>query len=85
MIEVWLALRFAAWMMRSRNTFASAVRHGRSMEEEAREILTVALAVRESIEPNWVESFRRRFSSIGGVEFPDLPREPMREAPDFGE
>ena len=62
-----------------------ASRHGRSMEEEAREILTVALAVRESIEPNWVESFRRRFSSIGGVEFPDLPREPMREAPDFGE
>jgi plasmid stability protein len=66
-----------------------AFRHGRSMEEEAREILTVALAVRESTEPNakpnWVESFRRRVAAVGGVELPDLPREPMREPPDFGE
>jgi antitoxin FitA len=62
-----------------------ASRHGRSMEEEAREILTVALAMRASIEPNWVESFRRRVAAVGGVELPDLPREPMREPPDFGE
>jgi plasmid stability protein len=55
------------------------------MEEEAREILTVALAVRENTEPNWVESFRRRVAAVGGVELAIPPREPMREPPDFGE
>jgi hypothetical protein len=56
------------------------------MEEEAREILSVALAgkpVTESNlgESNLGESVRRRFVALGGVELAHLPREPMREPP----
>ena len=61
-----------------------ASRHGRSMEEEAREILRVALTGKDSTERNLAESIRRRFATIGGVEFADLPREPMRQPPKFG-
>ncbi len=62
-----------------------ASRHGRSMEEEAREILTVALAQREATGMSLAESIRRRFAPLGGVDLPALPREPIREPPDFGE
>ncbi len=64
---------------------ARASRHGRSMEEEAREILRVGLAQREDTGANWVESIRRRVAAVGGVELSIPPREPMREPPDFGE
>jgi plasmid stability protein len=64
---------------------ARARRHGVSMEEEAREILKVGLARMEDTGANWVETIRRRFAAIGGVELPIPPREPMREPPDFGE
>jgi plasmid stability protein len=57
--------------------------HGHSMEEEAREILTVALARQGLTESNLGESIRRRFAALGGVELADLPREPMREPPSF--
>jgi len=30
-------------------------------------------------------AIRARFASLGGVELPEVPREPMREPPDFGE
>ena len=53
------------------------------MEEEAREILSVALAGKGVTEPNLGESIRRRFAALGGVELADLPREPMREPPSF--
>ena len=62
-----------------------AASRGRSMEEEAREILRAAL----SAEPhqgryNLAESIRGRVAKIGGVEL-DIPaREPIREAVDFG-
>jgi plasmid stability protein len=62
-----------------------AVRHGWSMEEEAREILTVGVAQSEDTGASLVESIRRRVAPFGGVELPELPREPMREPPDFGE
>jgi len=55
-----------------------ASRHGRSMEEEAREILKVALIGRGSADRNLAESIRRRFAAVGGVELPNMPREPMR-------
>jgi len=55
-----------------------ASHHGRSMEEEAREILKVALTGKGSAERNLAESIRRRFAAVGGLELPHLPREPMR-------
>ncbi len=61
-----------------------AAHHGRSMEEEAREILKGALTGQESGQPNLAASIRRRFAPLGGVELADLPREPMREPPRFG-
>ena len=49
-----------------------AAHHGRSMEEEAREILRSALS--DSPSPsNLAEAVRHRFGKIGGVEI-DLPR-----------
>lgn len=54
-----------------------ASHHGRSMEEEAREILKTALTRKGTPERNLVESIRRRFAALGGVELPDQPREPL--------
>ena len=60
-----------------------AARHGRSMEEEARAILTAAAT--EKIEPprNLAEAIHRRFARLGGVELELPPRTPAREPPDF--
>lgn len=60
-----------------------ASQHGRSMEEEARQILKVALTGKGAIERNLAESIRRRFAPLGGVELADVPREPMRQPPMF--
>jgi antitoxin FitA len=58
-----------------------AARHGRSMEEEAREILRAALAEKARRPANLFEAIRRRIDSFGGVEL-DIPaRSPLREAP----
>lgn len=63
---------------RLRNQAAS---HGRSMEDEARDILRSALN-REPARPgNLAASIRARFGRHGGVELPAVPREPMREPP----
>lgn len=57
--------------------------HGRSMEDEARDILRSALN-REPARPgNLAASIRARFRRLGGVELPVVPREPMREPPSF--
>ena len=60
-----------------------AAQNGRSMEEEAREILRAALAERRTGEGNLAASIRRRFAAVGGVELADLPREPMRGFPEL--
>jgi plasmid stability protein len=60
-----------------------AATHGRSMEDEARDILRNALN-REPLQPaNLAAAIRRRFAPLGGVELPDAPREPMRRPPAF--
>ena len=60
-----------------------AARHGRSMEDEAREIMRQVLAERDTGTRDLASSIRRRFSKIGGVEL-DLPaREPLKEPPKF--
>ena len=57
--------------------------HGRSMEDEACDILRSALN-REPARPgNLATSIRTRFGRLGGVELPVVPREPMREPPSF--
>jgi plasmid stability protein len=60
-----------------------AANHGRSMEEEAREILKSAVAARPARALNLVESIRRRLEPLGFVDLPEVPREPLREPPPF--
>lgn len=60
-----------------------AASHGRSMEQEAREILKAVLTEEATGSPNLGDSIRRRFRHMGGVELPDLPREPMRQSVRF--
>jgi plasmid stability protein len=61
-----------------------AATHGRSMEDEARDILRTALN-REAPPPtNLAAAIRARFAPLGGFDLPIEPREPMRDPPDFG-
>jgi len=62
-----------------------AAHHGRSMEEEAREILRAALAGRPNPKENLADIVRRRFAPLGGVELELPARDPIREPPDFAE
>jgi plasmid stability protein len=58
-----------------------AAQHGRSMEEEARTLLRVALAVGAPDNANLVDAVRARFHRLGGVELRLPAREPIREPP----
>jgi plasmid stability protein len=59
-----------------------AAEHGRSMEEEAREILRQVVG-QEKPAHNLAAAIRARVAPLGGVDL-DLPRrEPMREPPAF--
>ena len=63
-----------------------AAEHGHSMEQEAREILRVALAQTPQTGKELLRSIRARFEAIGYVEPDELqipPRGPMREPPRF--
>jgi plasmid stability protein len=56
-----------------------AARHGRSMEQEAREILKSAVGQPDEQSKDLVESIRRRFAKYGGVELRIPPRGPIRD------
>jgi antitoxin FitA len=58
-----------------------AASHGRSMEEEARNVLRSAPAAQSSGPTSLVESIRRRLKAMGWVNLPDVRREPMRQPP----
>jgi plasmid stability protein len=60
-----------------------AAEHGRSMEEEAREILKNALNKSAAEPVDLATSVRRRFAAIGGVDLPLAEREGIRPVPDF--
>jgi plasmid stability protein len=60
-----------------------AAANGRSMEEEAREILKNALNPSVGQPVDLGASIRRRFAALDGVDLPETPREPIRRAPDF--
>lgn len=58
-----------------------AARHGRSMEQEAREILKGALAVDSSKSVNMAVAIRRHIDPLGGVELRLPQRQPVRRPP----
>jgi plasmid stability protein len=60
-----------------------AAQHGRSMEDEARDILRTALSTERSWRGTLVESIRARIEPLGGVELEIAPREVMREPVNF--
>jgi len=60
-----------------------AAKHGRSMEDEVREILRTVLAEESGSETNLAQTVRRRFAPIGGVELALPPRESGRDPMDF--
>ncbi len=62
-----------------------AAQHGKSMEDEARDILRAALS-KESVAPaNLAEAIHSRFKALGGVDLPMAPREAPRNPVDFNE
>ena len=60
-----------------------AAHHGRSMEEEAREILRSALTIVKPAKDNLADSIRRRFAPFGGVELEIPKRTSIRTPPNF--
>ncbi|OYX55770.1 MAG: plasmid stabilization protein [Brevundimonas subvibrioides] len=61
-----------------------AAMHGRSMEDEARDILRSALSTEIPRPRNLGQAINERFGALGGVDLPDLSREAIRPV-DFGE
>ncbi|MXX86421.1 MAG: plasmid stabilization protein [Acidobacteria bacterium] len=60
-----------------------AAENGRSMEEEARAILRSTLTANSDPSESFGAAVRRIVEPLGGVELEPLPREPVREPPDF--
>jgi plasmid stability protein len=59
-----------------------AAEHGRSMEEEARDILRQVVG-QTSAPRNLGQAIHARFAAVGGIDFPQSQRGPMRPSPDF--
>jgi plasmid stability protein len=60
-----------------------AARHGRSMEQEAREILRAGLASKSVPDEDLGTAIRKRVEPIGGIDIELPPREAPREPPTF--
>ncbi len=58
-----------------------AAQHGRSMEEEARTLLRLALRDHGPAAGNLADAIRARFGRLGGVDLRLPAREPIREPP----
>jgi len=58
-----------------------AADHGRSMEEEAREILKSGVGAKRVPRLNLAESIRRHIEPLGGVELAVPPRQAVRRPP----
>lgn len=59
--------------------------YGRSLEEEAKEILRTVLKETPVKSLNLAESIHQKFADLGDFEIPTVPREPLREPPNFEE
>jgi len=62
-----------------------AAQHGRSMEDEVRDILRVVLAQEVPGGANLADAIRRRFAPLGGIDLVHQPRDAIREPPRFDE
>ena len=62
-----------------------AALHGRSMEDEARDILRSALSTEIPRPRDLGQAVRERFGPLGGVDLSLEPREAIRPSVDFGE
>ncbi len=63
-----------------------AAHNDHSMEEEARQILHTTLHQPESpATTNLAEAIRKRFEPLGGVDLPEIPRQPAPEPSKFDE
>jgi len=60
-----------------------AARHGRSMEDEVRELLRVTLAMEAGEPENLAERIQARFAPLGGVNLELPERELVRKPPEF--
>ena len=58
--------------------------HGRSMEDEARDILRAALSIEPAHGATLIESIRARIEPLGGIELELPTREGIREHPELG-
>jgi antitoxin FitA len=62
-----------------------AEQNGCSIEEEAREILRLALTDNQEHPLNIVTRIEQRFADLGDFEVPEIPREPIRTVSNFEE
>jgi antitoxin FitA len=62
-----------------------AEKHGRSLEEEAREILRLALTENNKDTLNIATIIEQRFANLGDFELPEVKREPIRTVSTFEE
>lgn len=64
---------------------ARAAAHGRSVEAEAKDILSSALGgdLPERVPGNLADAIRAIVEPIGGIELELAPRQPVREPPKF--
>ena len=60
-----------------------AASNGRSMEEEAREILKAGLRSPDLSRENLYDAIRRHIEPLGGVDLEIAPREAIRRPPKF--
>ncbi|TVR95424.1 MAG: plasmid stabilization protein [Rhodospirillales bacterium] len=60
-----------------------AAEHGRSMEDEARDILRRSVST-TAPPKNLGRAIHARFAALGGIDLQLPDRRPMREPPDFG-
>ena len=64
---------------------ARAAVHGKSIEDEARDILEAAVSADDLPATTLYEAIRKHVEPWGGFDLPDIPREAMREPPDFSD
>ncbi len=62
-----------------------AEKHGRSIEEEAREILRLALTENHEHPLNLATMLEQRFANLGDFELPEIKKEPIRTVSTFEE
>jgi plasmid stability protein len=60
-----------------------AAAHGRSMEDEARDVLRAALSTETARPRNLFEAIRARIEHLGGVDLDIPPREPLPAPVEF--